>query len=163
MILRPVYNGQPSHGPPGRYLVFDFADLVNRAFYRNETTILLKNGVAVAHIAPGAPTGVSAREAEVLDPQHRLFLESCWHAMENAGQAPGRGKQRVGVFAGAKTSAEVVLAWDPAREQLRSDLVRVGECAIAVDRRDVVRRDQGRILRDLFQHARVGGAVEARR
>lgn len=41
----------------------NFADLVNRAFYRNETTILLKNGVAVAHIAPGAPTGVSAREA----------------------------------------------------------------------------------------------------
>jgi hypothetical protein len=41
----------------------NFADLVNRAYYRNETTILLKNGVAVAHIAPGAPSGVSAREA----------------------------------------------------------------------------------------------------
>lgn len=39
-----------------------FADIVNRAFYRHETTVLLKNGVAVAHVAPMAPTGISARE-----------------------------------------------------------------------------------------------------
>jgi amino acid adenylation domain-containing protein len=49
--------------------------------------------------------GLTPREAEVLDPQHRIFLECCWQAMENAGQAPGRGGQRVGVFAGARTSA----------------------------------------------------------
>lgn len=41
----------------------NFADIVNRAFYRHETTILMKNGVAVAHIAPAAPGGISAREA----------------------------------------------------------------------------------------------------
>jgi antitoxin (DNA-binding transcriptional repressor) of toxin-antitoxin stability system len=41
----------------------NFADIVNRAFYRHETTILVKNGIAVAHIAPAAPAGVSAREA----------------------------------------------------------------------------------------------------
>jgi antitoxin (DNA-binding transcriptional repressor) of toxin-antitoxin stability system len=41
----------------------NFADIVNRAFYRHETTILVKNGVAVAYIAPATPTGVSAREA----------------------------------------------------------------------------------------------------
>jgi len=41
----------------------NFADIVNRAFYRHETTILVKNGVAVAYIAPAAPTGLSAREA----------------------------------------------------------------------------------------------------
>jgi antitoxin (DNA-binding transcriptional repressor) of toxin-antitoxin stability system len=41
----------------------NFADIVNRAFYRHETTILVRNGVAVAYIAPAAPTGLSAREA----------------------------------------------------------------------------------------------------
>src|SRR5215471_20355059 len=29
--------------------------------------------------------GFSPREAELLDPQHRLFLECAWHALENAG------------------------------------------------------------------------------
>ena len=41
----------------------NFADIVNRALYRHETTVLIKNGVAVAHIAPVAPEGLSAREA----------------------------------------------------------------------------------------------------
>lgn len=39
-----------------------FADVVNRAFYRHETTVLVKNGVPVAYVAPMAPTGVPARE-----------------------------------------------------------------------------------------------------
>jgi len=41
----------------------NFADIVNRAFYRHETTILLKNGVPVAHIAPATPSGLTANEA----------------------------------------------------------------------------------------------------
>ncbi len=39
-----------------------FADVVNRAFYRHETTVLLKNGVPVAFVAPMAPTGIPAGE-----------------------------------------------------------------------------------------------------
>ena len=39
-----------------------FADVVNRAFYRNETTVLTRSGVAVAHVAPADPTGISASE-----------------------------------------------------------------------------------------------------
>ena len=39
-----------------------FADVVNRAFYRHETTVLVKNGVPVAFVAPMAPTGIPARE-----------------------------------------------------------------------------------------------------
>ena len=41
----------------------NFADLVNRAFYRHETTVLVKNGVAVAHIGPVTATGIPASEA----------------------------------------------------------------------------------------------------
>lgn len=39
-----------------------FADVVNRAFYRHETTVLVRNGVPVAHVAPVAPAGIPARE-----------------------------------------------------------------------------------------------------
>lgn len=39
-----------------------FADVVNRAFYRHETTVLLKNGIPVAYVAPMAPSGIPAAE-----------------------------------------------------------------------------------------------------
>ena len=39
-----------------------FADVVNRAFYRHETTVLMKNGVPVAYVAPMAPSGIPAGE-----------------------------------------------------------------------------------------------------
>jgi amino acid adenylation domain-containing protein len=45
--------------------------------------------------------GYSAREAELMDPQHRLFLECAWQALENAGYDPGRCPGPVGVFGGA--------------------------------------------------------------
>jgi amino acid adenylation domain-containing protein len=48
--------------------------------------------------------GMSPRDAEILDPQHRIFLECAWEAMEDAGRRPGRGAGRVGVFAGAAMS-----------------------------------------------------------
>ena len=51
--------------------------------------------------------GISHREAEILDPQHRLFLETCWAALEDAGYAPespAAGEAVTAVFGGATTS-----------------------------------------------------------
>jgi amino acid adenylation domain-containing protein len=48
--------------------------------------------------------GYSPREAEVMDPQHRLFLECAWEALERAGHDPERDGGSVGVFAGAGAS-----------------------------------------------------------
>ncbi len=48
--------------------------------------------------------GISHREAEILDPQHRLFLEACWSALEDAGQAPDSPAAVTAVFGGATTS-----------------------------------------------------------
>jgi acyl transferase domain-containing protein/surfactin synthase thioesterase subunit len=46
--------------------------------------------------------GYSPKEAMIMDPQHRLFLETCWEAFEDAGYDPEAGKDLiVGVFAGA--------------------------------------------------------------
>lgn len=48
---------------------------------------------------------ISGREAEVMDPQHRLFLEQCWKALEDAAINPQLLKSaRCGVFVGAGPS-----------------------------------------------------------
>ncbi len=44
--------------------------------------------------------GIYPREAALMDPQHRVFLECAWEAVENAGYAPGPHLGPVGVFAG---------------------------------------------------------------
>ncbi|WP_163336423.1 type I polyketide synthase [Desulfopila sp. IMCC35008] len=44
--------------------------------------------------------GLSKKEASLMDPQQRLFLETCYHAMEDAGYAPDRNGARTGVFGG---------------------------------------------------------------
>ncbi|MEQ9237079.1 SDR family NAD(P)-dependent oxidoreductase [Coleofasciculus sp. E2-BRE-01] len=41
------------------------------------------------------------KEAETTDPQHRLFLECAWEALEKAGYDSQRCKSRIGVYAGA--------------------------------------------------------------
>lgn len=48
---------------------------------------------------------VSPREAELLDPQHRMFLEQCWETLEDAGYDPDRYGGAVGVFAGSRMNA----------------------------------------------------------
>lgn len=53
----------------------------------------------VDHFDPGF-WGISRKEAALMDPQHRLFLESCYHAMENAGYAPSNSGLHTGVFGG---------------------------------------------------------------
>ena len=46
--------------------------------------------------------GYSPKEAVIMDPQHRLFLETCWEAFEDAGyDAVTHHDVVVGVFAGA--------------------------------------------------------------
>ncbi|MGH1412299.1 MAG: type I polyketide synthase [Pelagimonas sp.] len=44
--------------------------------------------------------GFSPKEAAIMDPQHRQFLETSWEALENAGHVPENFPGQVGVFAG---------------------------------------------------------------
>ena len=43
---------------------------------------------------------MSTRDAEIADPQHRLFMECAWQALEHAGYPPERTESRVGLYAG---------------------------------------------------------------
>ncbi len=65
--------------------------------------------------------GFTPREAEAMDPQHRVFLECAWEALEDAACDPGRsrlsGGGRIGVWAGSGASYYLMsnLLPDPAR------------------------------------------------
>ncbi|MGB6222854.1 amino acid adenylation domain-containing protein [Haloferula sp.] len=51
----------------------------------------------------GGLFGIIPREAEIIDPQQRVFLELCWEAMERSGYVPDDAEasgNRVGVYAG---------------------------------------------------------------
>ncbi|WP_421533536.1 SDR family NAD(P)-dependent oxidoreductase [Morganella morganii] len=90
----------------------------NRQFSRRE---LLDAGISAAVIddpayvpcgtvVPGADTfdaelfGYSRQEAELIDPQQRLFLQIAWHALEHAGYAPGAVPHKTGVFGSGRIS-----------------------------------------------------------
>ena len=45
--------------------------------------------------------GMNPKEAEMMDPQHRVFLECAWEALEDAGCNPETYDGLIGVFAGA--------------------------------------------------------------
>src|ERR1700733_5796654 len=49
--------------------------------------------------------GMNARQAEVTDPQQRLFFEVSWEALEGAGYDPERAGGAVGLYAGTGTSS----------------------------------------------------------
>jgi acyl transferase domain-containing protein/acyl carrier protein len=44
---------------------------------------------------------VNPNEAELMDPQHRVFLECAWEALEDAGICPTHYERSIGVYAGA--------------------------------------------------------------
>ncbi len=46
----------------------------------------------------------SPRQAELTDPQHRLFLECAWEALESAGYDPSTYKGLIGIYAGSNIS-----------------------------------------------------------
>jgi acyl transferase domain-containing protein/acyl carrier protein len=50
----------------------------------------------------------SPREALVMDPQHRLFLECSWQALENAGYNPETYQGGIGVYAGQSINTYLI-------------------------------------------------------
>ncbi|QOC95183.1 amino acid adenylation domain-containing protein [Micromonospora craniellae] len=74
-------------------------DLYSRDDYVRSASVL--DGV---DLFDAAFFNIPGREAALLDPQQRLFLETSWHALEDAGRGPGTDSD-VAVFAGANMPA----------------------------------------------------------
>ncbi|MEO0541566.1 MAG: type I polyketide synthase, partial [Cyanobacteria bacterium P01_A01_bin.105] len=52
--------------------------------------------------------GYSPREAELIDPQHRVFLECAWSALEDAGYDSQQYNGTIGIYGGAALNSYVV-------------------------------------------------------
>ena len=49
--------------------------------------------------------GILPQDAKLMDPQHRVFLECCWEAFEDAGHDPASGSAVTAVFAGCSPNS----------------------------------------------------------
>ncbi|MEV7027108.1 type I polyketide synthase, partial [Kitasatospora sp. NPDC093558] len=67
--------------------------------------------------------GIPPREAELMDPQHRLFLEQCQAALDDANYGSGRPGDRAGVWGGSSFNAYMLLNLAPhySRSQLLTE------------------------------------------
>lgn len=82
--------------------------------------------------------GVNPKEAEVLDPQHRVFFECAWTALENAGIDSTRFDGSVGVFGGV--SLNTYLLYNLVSNPRLLDQVGVFGAAIASDKDALTQR-----------------------
>ena len=57
-----------------------------------------------AELFDAHPFGLTPREAQLLDPQQRIFLETAWTALEHAGYDPTAFDGEIGVYAGSSLS-----------------------------------------------------------
>ena len=60
--------------------------------------------------------GLSAPEAEAMDPQERLFLMSAWHALEDAGYPGRRAAGVTGMYVGVTAPTYNLVGFDPQRQ-----------------------------------------------
>jgi acyl transferase domain-containing protein/thioesterase domain-containing protein/acyl carrier protein len=70
----------------------------------------VKRGVVLENIDmfDAAFFGFSKKDAAIMDPQHRIFLECAWEAFENAGHAPEKFEGSIGVYAGSGMSSYMI-------------------------------------------------------
>jgi len=90
----------------GREAVVKFSDAELRASGVDPALLqhpdYVKSGVVVPGIADfdAGFFEMSSRDAEIIDPQQRLFLECAWQALEQAGYPPSTSDAIIGVYAG---------------------------------------------------------------
>nr|MBP7324018.1 polyketide synthase [Deltaproteobacteria bacterium] len=63
---------------------------------------------------------ISPREAEMMDPQHRLFLELAWEALENAAYNPESYDGLIGVYGGSGTNTYLIRNLLPQHDRIRA-------------------------------------------
>ncbi|MHC5613932.1 MAG: type I polyketide synthase [Nostoc sp.] len=77
---------------------------VDPTLLRNPHYVKAGSGLSDIEMFDAQFFGFTPSEAEVMDPQHRLFLECAWEALENAGYDPETYEEFIGVYAGSNLS-----------------------------------------------------------
>ncbi len=79
------------------------ANGVSQTLFNSKNYIKAKGYIDDADMFDANFFGFSPREAEILDPQQRLFLECVWTALENAGYVSEEYAGKIGVFSGGSS------------------------------------------------------------
>jgi non-ribosomal peptide synthase protein (TIGR01720 family) len=77
---------------------------VDRNLLKNPNYVKANGTLADIELFDAKFFGYSPREAELIDPQSRLFLESAWEALETAGYNSETYPGRIGIYAGASVN-----------------------------------------------------------
>lgn len=80
------------------------AEGVDRATLEDRNYVKAGGVLQDADLFDASFFGYNAREAEITDPQQRVFLECAWEALENAGYTGGNYKQLIGVYGGVSSN-----------------------------------------------------------
>jgi acyl transferase domain-containing protein/acyl carrier protein len=73
---------------------------INPVLLNNPNYVKAKGVLQDIELFDASFFGFNPREAEIMDPQHRIFLECAWEALEGAGYDPEKYKGLIGVYAG---------------------------------------------------------------
>ncbi|HXB57697.1 MAG TPA: SDR family NAD(P)-dependent oxidoreductase [Vicinamibacteria bacterium] len=87
---------------------------VHPSFLERPDLVPMRPRIEGADLFDAAFFGYTPREAQILDPQQRLFLECCWEALESAGYDTERFAGSIGLAAGVSQSSYLMnyLQWD---------------------------------------------------
>jgi phthiocerol/phenolphthiocerol synthesis type-I polyketide synthase E len=89
----------------------------NPALVRDPAYVRAKGVAEGVEMFEPAFFGFMPREAELMDPQHRVLLECAWEALEDAGVDPGRFPGRTAVYVGSGTSSYLLSNLLPTRRR----------------------------------------------
>lgn len=78
---------------------------IDPVLLRNPDYVKAKGVLDDAELFDASFFGFTPREAETMDPQHRLFLECAWEALESAGYDPERYEGLIGVYGGVSPNS----------------------------------------------------------
>ena len=81
---------------------------VNPALLQNPNFVKARGVLEDAELFDAEFFGYNPREAEIMDPQQRVFLECAWEALENAGYDAETCNNRIGVYAGVSMNTYFV-------------------------------------------------------
>ncbi|MGH1540695.1 MAG: amino acid adenylation domain-containing protein [Arenicella sp.] len=86
--------------------------------YQRDDYVMAKAVLQGADVFDSEFFDMSPREADITDPQQRVFLECAWQALEDAGYDPARYSDRIGVVAGCGASGYLLNNVYPNRSAL---------------------------------------------
>ncbi|WP_407884225.1 SDR family NAD(P)-dependent oxidoreductase [Scytonema sp. NUACC26] len=93
---------------------------IDPALLKNQNYVKANGLLSDVEMFDASFFGFTPKEAEIMDPQHRLFLECAWEVLENAGYNSETYDGQIGVYAGAGLNAYLLYNLVSNRDRIES-------------------------------------------